>query len=65
METCTEGPAYLSIINSIQNLHFNLVNMAPVDTAKTALIYSSLIRAYFRLWPLTATYPHMHLSKGG
>lgn len=47
METCTEGPAYLSIINSIQNLLFNPVNMAPVESAKTALIYSSLIRACF------------------
>lgn len=65
METCTEGPAYLSIINSIQNLLFNPVNMAPVEMAKTALVYSSLIRACFRLRPLTATYPHMPLSKEG
>lgn len=65
METCTKGPAYLSIINSIQNLHINRRNMAPVETAKTALLYSSLIRAYFRLRLLTATYPHMHLSKEG
>lgn len=63
METCSDGPAYLSIIHSI--LKFWSGQTGPVLRQHKLPLCAQRWLWLKTLWCLTATYPHMYLTREG